>query len=78
MVHACCGSLGWLTWNGGAMANSSVDLFTDYLTRILTYNNSAGSVNVYMAHGGTNFGWWIGAVPFLLQVLQYATAIACT
>ncbi|CAL8466181.1 g5717 [Coccomyxa elongata] len=27
---------------------------------ILAYNNNSGSVNLYMAHGGTNFGWSIG------------------
>ncbi len=31
------------------------------LDGILKYNNGSGSLNFYMAHGGTNFGFWAGA-----------------
>lgn len=27
---------------------------------IMKYANGTGSVNFYMAHGGTNFGYWSG------------------
>ena len=29
-------------------------------TSILQYANGTGSVNLYMAHGGTNFGFYAG------------------
>lgn len=52
--------MGWLSWNGNPMANTSNTVFIEYMKKILTYNNNAGSLNIYMVHGGTNFGWWIG------------------
>jgi len=29
--------------------------------RVLDTNERTGSVSLYMAHGGTNFGFWNGA-----------------
>lgn len=43
------------------MANTSASQLGVGLSEILEYGNSTGSVNLYMAHGGTNFGWWAGA-----------------
>ena len=54
---------GWLTHWGEAMANTSaVDLVRD-TEILLRYGASGGgaSLNFYMAHGGTNFGFWSGA-----------------
>ena len=42
------------------MANTSAEVLTDYFQRILRYNNNSGSVNFYMLHGGTNFGYSAG------------------
>ena len=43
------------------MANTSLDQFIDTLHGTLGYANNTGSVNLYMAHGGTNFGFTAGA-----------------
>ncbi len=45
---------------GEKMANTSADVLTDSFKDILAYNNGTGSVNFYMAHGGTNFAWTAG------------------
>jgi len=42
------------------MANTSAQVLTDSFSEILAYNQGSGSVNFYMAHGGTNFGWTAG------------------
>jgi hypothetical protein len=43
------------------MANTSIDKFDEYLLDVLQYQGNTGSVNLYMAFGGTNFGWTAGA-----------------
>jgi beta-galactosidase len=43
------------------MANTNFNKFLEQLLAILQYNDNTGSVNLYMAHGGTNFGWTAGA-----------------
>ena len=40
------------------------------LSDILSYANGTGSVNFYMAHGGSNFGYWAGAPPLLNRVVN--------
>ena len=60
-------STGWLTHWGQGMANTSAAQMTDTFNKILRYGNSTGSVNLYMAHGGTNFGFWAGAAVRPLQ-----------
>ena len=45
------------------MANSSIYDFLDTFDQILRYNNNMGSVTLYMATGGTNFGYTAGALP---------------
>ncbi|KAL0019729.1 hypothetical protein WJX77_006458 [Trebouxia sp. C0004] len=52
---------GWLVHWGEKMANTSAQVLTDSFSDILAYNQGSGSVNFYMAHGGTNFGWTAGA-----------------
>eukprot|EP00884_Botryococcus_braunii_P022552 jgi/Botrbrau1/8981/Bobra.0148s0087.1 len=52
---------GWLTHWSEAIANTSVTPFLETFHDIMTYRNNSGSVNFYMAHGGTNFGYWSGA-----------------
>ena len=44
------------------MANTSAADLVGALQAILRYGNGSGSVNFYMAHGGTNWGFWAGAV----------------
>ncbi len=44
------------------MANTSAQVLTDSFSEILAYNQGSGSVNFYMAHGGTNFGWTAGKI----------------
>lgn len=56
-------STGWLSWNGDPFPNTSYDKFIDYFSQVLQYNEGSGSVNLYMAHGGSNFGWWTGVRP---------------
>ncbi|EIE22122.1 hypothetical protein COCSUDRAFT_1093, partial [Coccomyxa subellipsoidea C-169] len=51
---------GWLTRWGEKMANTSVDQFLDTLHGVLGFANNTGSVNLYMVHGGTNFGFTAG------------------
>ena len=59
MLSDSC-STGWLTHWGQAMANTSAQEMTSAFTKILKYGKGTGSVNLYMAHGGTNFGFWAG------------------
>ena len=58
----CLHSTGWLTHWGEIMANTSASQMATGLDGILKYNNGSGSLNFYMAHGGTNFGFWAGAL----------------
>jgi hypothetical protein len=55
-------STGWLSHWGEVMANTTASLVTASLRAILEHANGTGSVNFYMAHGGTNFGYWAGAL----------------
>jgi hypothetical protein len=55
-------STGWLSHWGEPMANTSLDQFIDTLHGTLGFANNTGSVNLYMAHGGTNFGFTAGAL----------------
>ena len=57
-------STGWLSHWGEVMANTSAGFMLQTLSDILSYANGTGSVNFYMAHGGSNFGYWAGARPF--------------
>ena len=59
-VGAAC-STGWLSHWGEVMANTSASFVLKTLNDILSYQNGTGSVNFYMAHGGSNFGYWAGA-----------------
>ncbi|KAL3131686.1 hypothetical protein ABBQ38_007978 [Trebouxia sp. C0009 RCD-2024] len=52
---------GWLVHWGEKMANTSAQVLTNSFSEILAYANGTASVNFYMAHGGTNFGWTAGA-----------------
>ena len=55
---------------GENASNPDFDLFLRWMKMILEYKNNTGSVNLYMAHGGTNFGWSMGGSPFLFLVLS--------
>ncbi|KAK9790354.1 hypothetical protein WJX73_002613 [Symbiochloris irregularis] len=52
---------GWLTHWGEPMANTSAIPLVDTLQQILEYGRGTGSVNFYMAHGGSNWGGLAGA-----------------
>lgn len=49
---------GWLTHWGETIASTDADFTAMYLEKILSKN---GSAVLYMAHGGTNFGFYSGA-----------------
>jgi beta-galactosidase len=51
---------GWMTHWGERMARTPTDRMVNTLRQILAYGNNRGSVVLYMAHGGTNFGLWAG------------------
>lgn len=59
----CVCSTGWLSHWGEVMANTSAPFMLKTLSDILGYANGTGSVNFYMAHGGSNFGYWAGWQP---------------
>ena len=42
------------------MANTSAEELASALAAVLHYGNGTGSVNLYMAHGGSNWGFWAG------------------
>ena len=54
------------------MANTSAADLAGALRAILQHNNGSGSVNLYMAHGGTN--WGLQDAAMLLQDTFPATA----
>ena len=59
-----CGEFypGWLThWNDSHPANTSTSSVIAGLNSQLAAANGSGSVNLYMAHGGTSFGYAAGA-----------------
>jgi len=58
------------------MANTSLADFTKALDGILAFNNGSGSVNLYMAHGGTNFGYTAGALDVLCDKIQRVIVLA--
>ena len=41
------------------------------LNEILRFNNNTGNVNLYMAFGGTSFGFWAGANGNLPDLTSY-------
>jgi beta-galactosidase len=51
---------GWLTHWGEVMANTSTETAAEALQKLLAFAGHTASVNLYMAHGGTNFGFWAG------------------
>ena len=61
-MHSRRCSTGWITHWGEPMANTSAADLAGALQTILRYGNGSGSVNLYMAHGGTNWGFWAGAL----------------
>jgi len=65
---------GWLThWGDPYMATANATLVAATLSKILGYKNA--SVNMYMYHGGTNFGFMNGAntngTNFMPSVTSY-------
>ena len=56
-------STGWITHFGEKMANTSAEELTSALAALLSYANGTASVNLYMAHGGSNWGFMAGDCP---------------
>ena len=52
------------------MANTSLDQFITSLHDTLGFANNTGSVNLYMAHGGTNFGYTAGTLLCTLSAFS--------
>ena len=59
------------------MANTSLTQFITTLDGVLDYNDGTGSVNLYMAHGGTNFGYTAGARAGPARVLLWPSKLLC-
>ena len=59
---------------GDPIANKSVAKMVKHFSEILAYADGAGSINMYMAAGGTNFGFTAGA---LKVVSKRRTALTC-
>ncbi|KAK9816677.1 hypothetical protein WJX72_003581 [[Myrmecia] bisecta] len=51
---------GWLTHWGEKMANTSAEALISTFKEILAFGNNSGSVDFYMAHGGTSWGFQSG------------------
>jgi len=68
-TYAMC-STGWITHFGEKMANTSAEELSSSLATVLRYGNGTGSVNLYMAHGGSNWGFWAGAPLAAYSCLQ--------
>ncbi|KAK9824996.1 hypothetical protein WJX81_007218 [Elliptochloris bilobata] len=66
---------GWITHWSEAMANTSTVDIAAGLQQILDYGAGSGSVNLYMAHGGSSWGFWSGsggsASNFMAQITSY-------
>ena len=54
------------------MANTSAEELASALAAVLHYGNGTGSVNLYMAHGGSNWGFWAGKAAESLDVPLHA------
>ena len=53
---------GWLThWGENYSATATEDVVNSLEQVLKAGENGYGSVSLYMAHGGTNFGYWSGA-----------------
>jgi len=52
---------GWLTHWGERAQNTSLGALVDGLQAVLTWRGGIAGVSLYMAAGGTNFGWTAGA-----------------
>lgn len=52
---------GWLSHWGERMANTSTEVLVEDTRVLLEFANGSGSLNFYMAHGGSNFGFSAGA-----------------
>jgi hypothetical protein len=61
---------------GENMSNPTFQNFLDYMKTTLDYQNKSGSINIYMAHGGSNFGWSMGEyyLHSILRMLGCASA----
>lgn len=77
---ACVCSTGWITHFGESMANTSAQDLALGLRSVLQFANGTGSVNLYMAHGGSNWGFYAGMIPFLwTQACQrFRQSLRCT
>jgi hypothetical protein len=56
------------------MADTDIYTFLDTLHGILGYADNTGSVNLYMGHGGTNFGYTAGSLPLRISMHPFFVA----
>ncbi|CAH8521231.1 unnamed protein product [Dicrocoelium dendriticum] len=63
---------GWMDHWGYFHYYTNPKVFTERLVQLLSYSPRV-SVNIYMCHGGTTFGFWSGAVsnPYSSQISSY-------
>jgi len=54
-------STGWIVHWGEAMVNTDTAALVDHTRQILAVFRNTGSLSLYVAHGGTNYGFWAGA-----------------
>ena len=53
-----------------SMCRSAADVLPA-MANILSYGGNMGSISLYMAHGGTNFGFWAGSNSELKHITSY-------
>ena len=58
-------STGWIVHWGEKMAETDASSLVAHTSQLLAYGNNTGSVSLYVAHGGTNFGFFAGLWPHL-------------
>ena len=65
VLTSCCAvpprSTGWIVHWGEAMVDTDTAALVDHTRQILAVFRNTGSLSLYVAHGGTNFGFWAGA-----------------
>lgn len=68
---ACCNAYSCGYGQKGRYNCRSADAVVTSLAQVLAYGGNRGSVSLYMAHGGTNFGFWAGATGGLFIMTSY-------
>ena len=64
-------STGWIVHWGESMVNTSAAALVDHTRELLHTFRDTASVSLYVAHGGTNFGFWAGALTCRTQTATH-------